>query len=387
MTPYTKPALSSFRDKAIKKWVWMVTFMFSNTDGQRKQFQFRGEINKPSSDEDKIKRGNAYVTLLNRYLEEGWNPFDETPGMFERRKTGGFVNRPKTVGECLTECYELKNKQLTSSDAHRTYKFIYEHFTKWLQAQFLDKMRPHEFVAVHAMAYMDQLTNEGKKGRGFNNYRTVMKVFFNMMVDRDVIEKNPFNKTKPAKVTEAEIVPFQDAELKAIREHLKAHDFNLYVFTQFIFYLLLRPIEVIKLQVKHIDLTRGMLTLPAAASKNRKSRSCDIPPPLRSIINDWLKYESINDYLFGKDLQTGSRPISSRNKVTERHKAVLTKLEFEGKLSLYSYKYSGVISAYLAGVSIDEIRRQCGHHSVEITQIYMQKLNLLKPSSFGTVTY
>lgn len=390
-----KPSLTSYIDKSTRKRHWVVQFRFTDPGTkERKRFQFRGTINRFKTDSEKIIRGNTDADNLNKLLEQGWNPFHETPGQFIRRQTGGFVNRPRTISECLEECYNIKMKQLTSQDAPRSYRYIYHHFRKWLETQFLDKLKPDNFGTVHAMAYADQLTREGKKGRGFNNYRTILKVFFNMMLTREVIYKNPFKEVPVATTTEAEIVPFQDAELKAIWNYMKENGhYNLYVFTKFSYYTLLRPIELIKLQVKHIDLARGKINLPAAASKNRKSRSCDMPPALRILINEWLEvqgviaYKQVNDYLFGHGLKICPQQLVKRNSVTRCHAKILKELKFEGRLSLYSYKYSGIINSYLAGISLEEIRRQCGHHSIEITQIYMSKLNLLKPSSFGTVNY
>lgn len=384
-----KPAFTLVKvGKDKGKRIWFVSFMFTDEgSGERKQFQFRARINQKTTEGEKITEANSTAAALLDYLREGWNPFTESPGQYQNRSTGGFVNRPRTLGEALKECYDIKMQQLTGYESERTYKYIYNHFSAWVNAQFLDRLRPDSFTTAHAMAYSDHLTNQGKKGRGFNNYRTVVKIFFNMMVERDLIQKNPFSKIKPARTTEAEITPFADMELQAIRSYLIKNDYNLYVFTQMIFYLLLRPIEIVKLQVKHIDLTRNKITLPSSASKNRKSRLCNIPPALKTILQEWLRFESVNDYLFGFGMATGPRPIARRNTVTERHAKALKAMGFEGKLSLYSYKYNGVIAAHLAGISMEEIRLQAGHHSVEITQIYMVKLGLLKPSSFGTVNY
>jgi len=388
MPQFSAPQLLYTDDKVRKKRVWYVAFMYKNElTGKREQFQFRGTINKENSEESKIFEGRSYCVALQNILNSGWNPFEQTPGEYIRAQHSGFVSRPKNLLECLEECYEIKKKQLTGNESIRTYKYIFEHFKKWIVGQFLDQTKPYNFTVAHAMAYSDQLIREGKSGRGFNNYRSVIKVFFNMMLERELIVKNPFTKIKPAKITEAEIVPFQDMELKIIRDHLKENDYNLYVFCQFIFYTLARPIEIIKLQVKHIDLSRNKINIPAAASKNRKSRPCNIPPALKSILNEWLKFTSVNDYLFGRGLQVSPLPCMTRNQVTVRHKDVLKALKFEGKISLYSWKYSGVINAYLAGISIEEIRAQAGHHSIEITQIYMAKLGLLKASGFGTVEY
>jgi len=386
---YSKPQLT-FYINTNKEKSWLVEFYCNNPDNiiERRRFQYRFDINKQRTQSDKISKGNSWLTTLSTMLNEGWNPFTHTPDNYIIQKDSGFIKRPKTISESITEAYELKLKQLTGDESPRTYKYIHKNFKDWLSDQYLDKLRPEAFTQQHAMAYADYLTNDGKKGRTFNNYRSVVKLLFNMLVERDIVVKNHFSKVKAAKVTEAEIVPFLDAELKQIWEHLLKNDYNLFVLTKCIFYLLLRPIEVLWLQVKHIDLTKGKINLPAAASKNRKSRSCNIPPALMTILKAWLKYDSINDYLFSKnDFTIGPVRCKRRQDLTDAHKVHLDKLEFNENISLYSYKYSGVIAARVAGISLEEIRDQAGHSSVKITEIYMQKLGLIKPSSFGSVDY
>ncbi len=96
----------------------------------------------------------------------------------------------------------------------------------------------------------------------------------------------------------------------------------------------------------------------------------------------------MNDFLFtGRELIIGPKGKNRREDITNKLKAHLKKLNFDSNLSLYSFKYSGVISAYMAGISIEEIRIQAGHSSLEMTQIYMKKLGLIKASSFGTTDY
>jgi len=44
--------------------------------------------------------------------------------------------------------------------------------------------------------------------------------------------------------------------------------------------------------------------------------------------------------------------------------------------TLYSWKHSGVVAAYNAGVDIKTIQSQCRHQSLEQTDIYLKSLGL-----------
>ena len=63
----------------------------------------------------------------------------------------------------------------------------------------------------------------------------------------------------------------------------------------------------------------------------------------------------------------------------ERHKKILKELDLWGKdYTLYSWKHTGVVSAYKARIDIKSIQLQCRHYSLEQTDIYLKSLGLYK---------
>lgn len=77
---------------------------------------------------------------------------------------------------------------------------------------------------------------------------------------------------------------------------------------------------------------------------------------------------------------TGFRPgitYLHRNRFSEAHRAALEATELYGTgVSGYSWKHTGVTNAYLAGVDIVSIQRQCRHHSLSETEKYLRSLGL-----------
>ncbi|MEN7551857.1 hypothetical protein AAG747_28330 [Rapidithrix thailandica] len=83
-------------------------------------------------------------------------------------------------------------------------------------------------------------------------------------------------------------------------------------------------------------------------------------------------------YLFGADKMKPGPDSLLRVRVTERHIKVLRHLEiYDGLVTLYSWKHTGVVNAYRAGVDIKTLQSQLRHHSLEMTDIYLRSLGMV----------
>lgn len=82
-----------------------------------------------------------------------------------------------------------------------------------------------------------------------------------------------------------------------------------------------------------------------------------------------------NWYLFGQNLKPSEKPYS-RNAVTRRHAAILKRCSIDSRYSMYSWKHTGNVDSYLAGIDVYDIMRQNRHHSLEQTMNYLRSLGL-----------
>jgi len=93
----------------------------------------------------------------------------------------------------------------------------------------------------------------------------------------------------------------------------------------------------------------------------------------------WGLADTPNDYfyfLFGKDLKA-SKYKASTNAAYSRHVKALTAVGVHGQgYDLYSWKHTGVVNAYKAGMDVKAIQAQGRHHSLEMTDIYLRGLGL-----------
>lgn len=59
-----------------------------------------------------------------------------------------------------------------------------------------------------------------------------------------------------------------------------------------------------------------------------------------------------------------------------RFQKLIKDLNLSNDYTLYSWKHSGVVAAYNAGVDIKTIQNHCRHQSLEQTDIYLKSLGL-----------
>ncbi len=84
-------------------------------------------------------------------------------------------------------------------------------------------------------------------------------------------------------------------------------------------------------------------------------------------------FKTDNEYVFQS--KNGIKPVS-KNVMGYRYRQLVKKLKLSKEYTLYSWKHSGVVSAYNAGVDIKTLQKQCRHQSLEQTDIYLKSLGL-----------
>lgn len=172
--------------------------------------------------------------------------------------------------------------------------------------------------------------------------------------------------------------PFNDYEKAALETHLKEQNYRLYLFTRFVFYAFLRPKELRHIKVGDIDLRLKTIKVKGEVSKTNTLDIIPILKPLYELIeeNELLNYPA-SFYLFGKNLIPSAEKLPA-NYATSEHKQVLKELDIykERITTLYAWKHTGNIHAYLAGMDIKMIQRINRHKSLATTEIYLKKIGL-----------
>ena len=120
--------------------------------------------------------------------------------------------------------------------------------------------------------------------------------------------------------------------------------------------------------------------VPVEAAKNAKQMPVVITAGLRKDLEAFLdKYRGTlpeTAFLFSKGFKPGLIHYH-RNRFSEAHREALEATGLYGTgVTGYAWKHTGVTNAYLSGVDIVSIQKQCRHHSLAETEKYLRSLGL-----------
>ncbi len=337
---------------------WFVFYFFRNPDTGKFE-RFKHYIsNRILTSSGRRETAHKMISRLNKMLKEGYNPFSHA----EKR----FTN----IITAIDAMVEIKSNTCRKRSYH-TYRNISKSFKEWLKTTSRDKFSIEDFAYQHAQEFMDWSKNVRHLSNRTYNYRRMhMVVFFNMLIKREWISFNPFLKVERLPVEDPEIVCFTEEELIRMEHYLPDHDFNLYVCACLVFYCFLRPQEIMRLRVCHINLKSKLIVVPGYVSKNKKNETIQIPNAMVPVLDN-LNLNYPGDYhVFTHDLTRGIKEAAP-TRMAGHWRSFANKYGIDKKI--YSLKHTGVGMAIERGINLRDLQLQLRHHSLEMTQVYLDK--------------
>jgi len=284
-----------------------------------------------------------------------------------------LVPEPKSKDESLLVAL---NNVLTSIrptlrlNGYRAYKSALNKLERYLpndvEIPAIEKSFPYVF--------RDYLLNELQNSpRTANNTLDSLSVLFNRLIERSDYETNPFT-IKSLKVSAtSKNIAFDKEHQKAVELALLDSP-RLYLFTRFVYFAFIRPGELIQLQGKHINLTDRYITIPGDVSKNGKTETVPIIPPLYDLLRTEI-FEP-EKLIFGYNLKPSFQG-TGKQVAFRRHEKLLQRIGLgEHPYTLYSWKHTGAVNAYLSGVGVKQLQALLRHSSLAITDNYLKSLGL-----------
>lgn len=235
------------------------------------------------------------------------------------------------------------------------------------------------FKSIDALDFKDFLKDTYDSPKTINNKLSNIKAVFSFAVDNGHVIDNPFSKVKllPHNEDSEMYYPFSEFEREILEPELQKN-LRLWLFSRFVYYTFSRIKEIRLLRVKDIDLrTRTVRLMP----ENVKTGKFLVKPIVKPLMDLILEYKLLNApsnaYFFGRNLETSFEPCQ-HNLPTTLHREALKTVGIyrEDETSLYGWKHTGNINAYLKGMDIKLIQKMNGHASLETTEIYLRKLGL-----------
>ena len=207
-----------------------------------------------------------------------------------------------------------------------------------------------------------------------------MRALFNVLVDREYIQENPFSNIRQLKATQKRRKVFTESEQKSIIKYIASKDKQLLLAVSLCYYCAIRPAELRRLKIEDIILDKGIITMQGSQTKNKENAIITIP----LILLPFLLSLHLDDYpehyfVFGsRSLRPGAKRCG-RDTISKRHKKALQELhklnfieDIEGK-SFYSWKDTAAKDLINQDINILELKQHFRHKKISTTQKYMQE--------------
>ena len=334
--------------------------------------RFKSDYSKLNYGKEKCKKINA--VLRNSAIRE--NEFEPTPPVRE-------ISEKTTVSDAFTQIITIKYPKERNRKTHLTYSTICARFVEFCDKKSISTKNIKDINKSIAQKYIDYLQTEKKlHANTVLSNHSALRTIFNNLVKREMIEVNPFTDVDKPKETQTQSnEAFTIEEVKILKELISVENPELWNVIQLIYYCFLRPIEISRLTISNFNFETGKIFISGENAKNGKDAFITMPENLKKNFSnkDFLNYPS--DYLlFGKDGKPSKTRIGN-NWMSRKHSEFLKKVGIADK-TLYSWKHSGVVRAYKAGVDLKAIQMQCRHHSIEQTDTYLKSLGFQENTAF-----
>lgn len=294
-------------------------------------------------------------------LKSGYSPFE-------------IKERSLNIEASINEVLKIKYATC-GTRAKSTYTSIANKFINWLKANNYTTLKPTELNKAICQKYLDYLLiKKHCSNRTYNNNLSSLRTIFECMLERDYVDFNVWKKIKKLPTKEADISSFSREEREFLTDYLKAVNPRLYCIALLIYYCYLRPAEIVRLKISDFDFAKGQILVKGSNSKNGKNQ---IVIMHQHLINELLsigldKYNS-DLYAFANHIEfTPSYIKIAPTRIADAWR-LLVKHKTHIKKNIYDLKPTGAGEAFESGIDARQIQLQIRHHSLEQTQIYLDK--------------
>ena len=342
---------------------WLI--VYSAKDPQTdKLIRFRNRVPKMSNKKERLRFAQKMIETLNEQLYSGWSPYM------------GNLTEVKTIDYCFDYYQKTLSKELSDGvkrkSTYNNYKYFIAAFSEYLsiyhkRAKFISDIST--LICDH---FLDRIYIEKEKSaRTYNFYLMCMRTFFNFCLSKGFIKESPVKNTKSKTIKEKTRVVLNEKEKKQLKL-LRKDNFHFYVFCMTTYYCFIRPNELKKLKVEHVNIEKSYITIPGSISKNRKTENVTIPNIFIEELKEHIGKASKDLFLFGKKFVPGKQAVTNLFYHWEK---VRKEYHFRKEVQFYSLKDTGITDMLNAGVPAIKVRDQARHSDLSITEIYTARNN------------
>lgn len=360
---------------------WYIEYYYKSSDGNL--VRVRNNLNRVLKRFKKVSEKKAYalneVANLNAKLRDGW-----TPVLDKVLATNTYAATPwKDV------CDHYK-KYLVSQDApykisHATvltYQSTFSIFCNFITTlpTFTYIYMLSEEVARKFLDWSMAVRHVSETTR--DNYRRWLHSFCSWLVECGYLKENPVEKIKPLggghhkKQKDLDTLRskyIQEKDRKKMFEWMDKNDPWLKLAVFLCHYCFLRTKEVAQMKIEYIHLHDSLIFVPASISKNKSDAYITLTDEVARLMIDLHLFDYPGHYyIFDRQLKPAEREKPTRgDEIRERWRAMCNALGYGKDVWYYHMKHTG-ITDMAANISPRQVQLQARHHSIEMTERYMQ---------------
>lgn len=345
---------------------WYILYYQTNPKtGVLKRFRETYNINRVKEISNKIRLAKDICKRINKELPHGFPYVDK--------------NDPSqsSINEAL-DFFEENKYPAICDDAIRPYKRLVGDIREWIKKKKLKNKLIRDFSELDAIGIMKFIWD--KRNISNNSYNRYIKdaiILFNFLKKyKYYLSDNPFLSVSKKRKVEVNYRKLTRAEFRIIKDYVEKVDYWFFLAIILQYACFIRPAQLRRLKFKDFDLNRGIIILSKEITKNNKREIKTIPQKIiHHFRNPEFAKHHANLYVFGSLCQPHSKPIHEDlfGKRWRRYRDRLykeKKLENIDGMVFYSLKKTGISDAFEDGIKGEFIRRQAGHSTEKITQIY-----------------
>ncbi len=302
---------------------------------------------------------NDIVCNINNRLAGGWSPFMEN-------ESARYYTPLSVV---ITAYIDEKERELRPSTLV-SYKSFCRMFGAWV-----NKHTPNIYMSlfnrVLAIQYLDYIYKERKvNAKTWNNQLKMGRAFFAWAKEKCYIKENPFEliKTKREETKKRVLIPKETRD--EITTYFGEKKPNYLVVCQLVFTTLIRPNEIVNIQLKHISIKDKTIYIPSENAKNHHARYAAMTPQLIALLEKMhLERYPLDYYLFGVGYTPALESISTKTLRKDWLK-MRQALKLPNEMQLYSLRDTGINNLLKCGIDPLSVMQHADHHDLQMTTRY-----------------
>lgn len=329
------------------------------------------------SEAEKKAYSHEYIKKVNKLLKQGYHidrqKVEERKEVQEEKK---FYTLEEALKAYVKNC---ERRQLYKTGIEESERTI-ARFIKWLNKKGFRNRWIGELNEKIAKAYFEYLLDERKNSpKTHNNSLGILKAFYNRCLHEEWVDKpNPFLKIE--KLPEeygTKNLPFTQFQIQEMKEYMQEKDPYLWFICSFIYYTMMRPSEIRRIQVKDVDMERRRIIIHGRNAKGKKRDLLPIVPALyEQLLQFQLEKCNPTDFLFGCEHKPSSEKMGE-NYMGKHFKKVKNHFNLHKDHTLYGFKHTAVCNWYKVEKDIVKISKMCRHCDIKMTERYLKSLGLL----------